>query len=369
MKKSAWLLIVFSGFFITYLPLSPIYISVVLAFIGIFFSIIKTNKIHFNSIIAWDIIFIIYLCFSQTLGIKIISNAFYNVLFSLLYLILSFEAIHNLSSTQLKKICRTFINLSITLLIAESYWRLTHPLFNRILDNSQDINSSFYPYKFSSIMYQDSNFVGLFIVSLFFLCLYLKKYDKEKLNWQMLILAILCFFTFSRASILTIILFSFLIGVKSSIKNVFILTVFLVLGFVYIFKYIISDGGFLARIYIFNIAWNFFKNTSFHNIFFGVGFGNTFNYLGIGPHNIIVVYLLESGIVGLTLLVLLCYKILKQTKFRTGIIMIPFLFNAMSTMGHAIPYLYCIFAIIYTLEKNRYSTKLNSNNIMTLNYR
>lgn len=165
------------------------------------------------------------------------------------------------------------------------------------------------------------------------------------------LLSILNFLTFSRASILTLVLFYVLIGLSTLGKRIFFTTCLMFIGFFYIGNYVISDGSFMSKIYIVDQTWSFLKSTSLTNVLFGIGFGNTFQYLGIGAHNFVITYLLESGLIGLTFIFLLWWKILRYTKFRAAVIMVPFLVNGMSLASHAIPYLYCVFAIVYTLEK------------------
>ncbi|MGY4806851.1 hypothetical protein ACVNRM_14825 [Bacillus paranthracis] len=134
----------------------------------------------------------------------------------------------------------------------------------------------------------------------------------------------------------------------------------IIAGSAFIFGYMNSDISFLSKIEIVDRAFEFLSDTTMSNVLLGIGFGNSFEYLRIGAHNFIITYLLESGLIGFILLFVLWWKILRKTKFKAGIVMLPFLFAGMSLAGHAITYLYCIFAIIYILEKKNTSNEENS---------
>jgi hypothetical protein len=89
------------------------------------------------------------------------------------------------------------------------------------------------------------------------------------------------------------------------------------------------------------------------NILFGNGMGNNYEILGIGAHNIIVLHVLDMGIIGTVLWLLVQISILWKTKFKGIIIVFPFLLASMSAFSHAYPYYYSILAIIYVLEKRK----------------
>ncbi|PEA54432.1 hypothetical protein CON64_12710 [Bacillus pseudomycoides] len=351
MYRIAFLLIVFSGFFINLLPISPNYLLFVMSCIGLFFYILKNKKIYFNALMSISLIFLGYLLITQFMLITEQTNAVYNVMLSLVYFILSFMVLYDLDIDNILKLSKKFINISIMLLVIEAYWRLTHPWSLQNTWQLSQVDSGFYKYKMNSFMYQDSNFVGIFIISLFFFCVYLRNCKKITLKWQMSILAILCILTFSRAAIFTLFTFYILIGFKSKWIRILLVIASASMGIFFISSYFNSDVSFLSKIEIIDRAWEFIKNTTASNVLLGIGFGNSFEYLSIGAHNFIITYLIESGLIGFTILVVLWWEILRKTNFKAGIIMVPFLVNGMSLAGHAIPYLYCMFAIIYMLEE------------------
>ncbi|MDA1777446.1 hypothetical protein PDL16_10050 [Bacillus cereus group sp. BY9-3LC] len=353
MYRTSYILIVFSGFFLNFLPVSPIYLFFFLSLIGVFLYSLKNQELHFNHLTGLTLILLGYLIITQIMINEDKTNAIYNVIISLIYFILTFASIHKLETEKIIKISKSFINVSILLLIVEAIWRISHPWYPTTLWYMTQVDSSFYKYKMNSIMYQDSNFVGIFIISLFFFCVYLKLNHAITLRWQMIVLASLCGLTFSRAAIITLVAFYILLGIRSKAMKGLMILLSMLFGFVFLINYIDDDISFLSKLDIIDRTITFMKHASISEIAIGIGFGNAFKYLQIGAHNFIVTYLIESGVIGLFLLLLLWWKILRSTKFKAGIIMIPFLVSGMSLAGHAITYLYCIFAIIYILEKRK----------------
>ena len=88
---------------------------------------------------------------------------------------------------------------------------------------------------------------------------------------------------------------------------------------------------------------------------FGIGFANTYSKIGIGGHNIIVTYLMESGLIGVAFLLILWWMIVLKTRFKALLIILPFGFNAMSLAGHGTPYLYCALGLLYVIHKEELS--------------
>jgi len=207
-------------------------------------------------------------------------------------------------------------------------------------------------------MYQDSNFVGLFILSLFFFLLYIKQFTFKKYYLSFAMLTILLLTTISRASILTLFLFVILYFNRKIIYKyrIFIFIFLIILAFTLfpiLLEYRTIDDSFSTKFGIFDKTIEYISNASVINLLFGVGFGNAVEVLNVGAHNFFVTYIVESGFIGLVLIVILWTYILLKTKFKAGIVMLPFLFNGMSLASGAIPYLYAIFAVILILEKRR----------------
>jgi hypothetical protein len=78
--------------------------------------------------------------------------------------------------------------------------------------------------------------------------------------------------------------------------------------------------------------------------------GNTFSFIGIGAHNLLVTLTLETGLIGLTLFILSLYFSIKKTKGKALYVILPLLTMGFSFVSLALPFLFTFLAIIYTFE-------------------
>lgn len=352
------LLVSFSGFYITKLAISPIYISVLLALFIYSTKIMYLKKLNFYP----DVVFRASVCclsyfLASQLFLKPDISTLVNCLFSLFIFVVTYQIACKISMSHILFASEKLVIFSLPLLIFEAAYRLSNPI--KFVDFSVIGRSEleFYYYKINSIMYVDSNFVGLFIISLFTFLVYLKEITKKKYPFVFLILTILTILTLSRASIITLILFSIIyrIGnvIYSSKKTFIILAIIIALGLLIPLHsgYMLDDDSLKTKFELIVQAYQFILNSSAKELLFGVGFGNAINTMGIGAHNFFVIYLVESGLIGLVMILFLWILILIKTKLKAGIVMFPFLLNGLSLSTVAIPYLYVMFAIILALEK------------------
>jgi len=338
------LIVIFSGFFIIKIPIDPVYIFFSLgSFIFLTLILIK-KRVYLDEINVLIVTFVIYLIFSQTLNDGDVKNLFL-VVFSLLFYFLVSNLVIGLDKLSIKKLSLRFINASIFLLIVEALYRLTNPLYF-VNPNLIDRSDYFYFYKMNSIMYQDSNFVGMFILPLYFFSEFLEDEFEEQYIFRKTVLFILCFLTLSRAVIISLIIFKVILLFKNHIrKYFFVILPFISILIFYIFYYIRNDSSFASKLFIFEKTYLFLTNYSVQDILFGVGFGNSINVIGIGAHNIISTYLIESGIIGFAFLTIIWLIILFRSNWALFYIMFSYLLASMSLTSHAIPYLYVIFAL------------------------
>lgn len=353
-------IIPFSGYYITKLPFSPIYFFIGFGFYLASILIFITNRVKLNNINLLAFIVIIYFLFSQFIFCMPTINTLLNFIFSILVFIVVYSLLSTISLNNIINLSKYLIYFSLPLLIIESIYRIINPPVEKIdlLVNAGREDIMFYIYKFNSIMYQDSNFVGLFILSLFFFLLYLKQYTCKKYYLSFFILTILLFATISRASIFSIVVFSFLYVFRQIIyeNRKLIFFVSLILAFILfpiLFEYRMIDDSFSTKFEIIDKTIEYLSKASLTNLLFGVGFGNAVEVLDMGAHNFFVIYLVESGFIGLILIVILWTYILLKTKYKAGIVMFPFLLNGLSLATGAIPYLYVMFALILVLESRK----------------
>ncbi len=137
------------------------------------------NHIPFCTSKLWIIymIYIIYLIISQFF-LEANNTALINVLFSLIYFVTVLNIASYSTNKILVKYSKYFVWFTIILLTIEAYWRLTHPIFlleGAVKDYRDMDGMLFYAYKYSSIMFMDSNFVGTYGLIAFFYYYYLRK--------------------------------------------------------------------------------------------------------------------------------------------------------------------------------------------------
>ena len=351
-------IIPFSGFYITKLPLSPIYIFILF---GAYLSTVllfMSNKIKFSKELLLAFVLLFYfLIFQQIFSTPNIS-AYVNFSFSIVVFIFSYIVLHKTNTHTIVNISEKLVFFSLPLLIYEAYYRISNPVFFVDFAEKGREDLAFYYFKINSIMYQDSNFVGLFVLSIFFFLFYLKEYTNKNYFLLFSLLTILIFTTISRASILALVLFVILYPFRQKIYKyrifIFIFTIILVFTlFPILLEYRTIDDSFSTKFGIFDKTIEYISSASFINLLFGVGFGNAVEVLDIGAHNFFVTYLVESGFTGLILVITMWSYILLKTKYKIGIVMFPFLLNGMSVASGAIPYLYAMFAVILVLEARK----------------
>lgn len=350
-------IIPFSGFYITKLTISPIYIFSIIGIYLFFILIIENYSFKFDITVVFASIFFLYLFISQLFLSPIVST-YINEIFSVFIFIVVYFLINKSETSKIIYFSEKLIFFSIPLLIYEALYRIIHPVMFVDFVKLGRKELQFYYYKMNSIMYLDSNFVGLYIISLYFYLLYLKGITNKKYTVTTIILIFLTLLTISRASIIVLFVFSFLYSFKKYIlKYKKMLSLLFLICLIYLYNVIkeisIIDDSFSSKFYIIKRTLEYLSDIDYYNLFFGVGCGNTVKVLGIGAHNFLVTYLIENGIFGIFLLFSFWFHILKKTKYKAGIIMFPFITNGFSLTTTAIPYLYIMFASITVIESRR----------------
>lgn len=351
-------IIPFSGYYITKLPLSPIYFFILF---GSYLSVIilfLSKSIKYNKAMILITLFLIYLLITQLIFTTPNISAFVNFIFSLVVFLVVCLILHKTSQSTIIDLSEKLIYFSLPLLIYEAYYRISNPVFFVDFAEKGRDELAFYYFKINSIMYQDSNFVAIFILSLFFFLLYVKQYTNKKYYISFTLLFVLIFATLSRASIISLLIFLFLYQFRAFFyrykKIVFIISVSIISFLIPILmEYRKIDDSFSTKFGIFERTFEYFTNATINYQLFGVGFGNAYEVLEIGAHNFFVTYFVESGLIGLLFILIIWTYILIKTKYKAGIVMFPFLLNGMSFATGAIPYLYVIFAVILVLESRR----------------
>ena len=382
-KLPTFLLLTFSGFYLTRLvPVSPIYFFFILSFFIVLWGSMIAGKQRVHPLSLPIFVYFLYLVLTQPFNHPDL-NTLLNVLFSLAYLITILNTAPHISKVDLIRFSKIFILFTILLLTVEAVWRLSHPVDliqiaqNRakfreteqlflqsekgasglILNgNGETEKNLFYAFKFSSIMFQDSNFVGTYGLIAFFFYLFLWREKLVVSSIPLYFLALLILLTLSRSAIITIPLTLLLINVtkkNSSIIYKVLFLLMLLIGSIFLFQKVATDESFLSKFRIFELASRHLNRVSLIDLINGVGFGNTVNYLGIGAHNLFLSHLIESGIIGLTLFLIVNMMFINGSDRKSLYLTIPLFISGMSLSGHALTFYYTCLAIIYLLSRNQ----------------
>lgn len=347
---AGFFVIVFCGFYLRSILISPIYISTIISviFITIYFLRTKHCVIKIDCSIWIAISWIIYLVITQIPYQK--NSAFYNLIFSILYYVLSTKIISILSTKSIIKFSKWLLDFSILLLIAEAALRIRNP----IIKSAETEQNAFYRFKYNSIMYQDSNYVGVFILVLFFFTIYLESKHDMCLKKEKICYLILSVLTFSRSAIIVVFSIGFLFDKTiDKFLKVIVLLFSSIVGIYLAISYILIDASFISKLDIIKWSFEFFvEKASLYMKLFGYGLGHSIDNIGIGSHNLFVTYIMETGIVGFIFWGMSLMSILKLTKKNAYYIIIPFLIAGFSFASHFAPFLYCTFSIMIALENS-----------------
>ncbi|YCI82839.1 hypothetical protein M1D83_06605 [Enterobacteriaceae bacterium] len=232
---------------------------------------------------------------------------------------------HSISVMQTKALIIKTVYFSIGLISIDTLLRFKYPrsaYLDHIYDQGQ-LDYVFYGYK-HSFLFQDSNFVGLFAISIYFLFRahrMLFQYKKTTMLVTILMIAL----TFSRAAIISLIIVEILIlidkvKIKSSLKVVIFLFL-LAPGIILINDIInnINDESFKSKFLLLHNFLTTLSEGDIINLLFGWGFDNTRDYWGIAAHNLYNTLILETGVIGFLLIcfcIIYCFLINTSTKYH-----------------------------------------------------
>lgn len=350
---------VFSGAYLTKLGLSPIYPLMGFG-IALLFCLMLTGKVR-SSIFFWCL-------FLSSLGIFAAFALYQNMVGSLLQNSVNFMlgpigfvliagAGRGLSVARLGTAAKGLIYCTILLAAIECVYRLSHPDFG-FLEGAEERNVAiedvaFYAYKFSSLMYLDSNFVGLQLAVTVAFCLALTAYN-VRFHWAIyLVLLVLVALTLSRASVIATAAV-FAIYAYPRLPR-FLKVIGFISGLVIVellFFRIRADGSFLTKLDLLSQFQAYLSAARPTAIAFGVGVGNASKVLGMGAHNLLVTYVVEIGSI-LSIMVLAFWLLLSKSTEGVFLLVTAWLVNGFSLTSFAMPYMYCAAAILLCMSRAR----------------
>jgi len=346
-----------AGFFLAALTsLSPVYFTFILGILTILLISPHATFPKEKLIIANFLIFVLLLvvqAFLTDLRRPLIS------FLSHLYFIVVFWLGSHLTYKQLLKGAKIALYSLLPIFFVEFFLRLGGNLSGAVnaLKTMDELN--FYGLKVNSIMFMDTNHVAMVILPFYFLGLYLRKEHKVRTEFILICLFIFLLFTFSRAAIIATALFSLIFTLfrinKSFAKTLFILFLIGAIVLNFLIPFFINDPSFISKFEILQAVIDYTEKYDWGRLFFGVGYGNSPNYLGIGSHNLFLTYYVEGGIYALILIGSLYFLFINKTE-KTLYIILPFILAGLSFAPQVQTFFYAVLAAVILLE---HKSKLN----------
>jgi len=218
----------------------------------------------------------------------------------------------------------------------------------------------FYLLKTESIMFADSNSTAFFASVVFLFTDYISTKTKKNYLLLRLLLLLTVLFALSRAAMIALLITLFIRVLLSKISNpVFILLIPILVVLVAalvppIASYITSDASFGTKLFVVDRTIDYTRSASLSELILGIGFGGGRRVLGIWLHNFYITYYVESGLLGLCLIVSFFTSVLRVTKWKALYILVFLTIVGFSFVPYAIPYLFVVFALMSILEKREF---------------
>jgi hypothetical protein len=347
------------GIKLNFSPVYPILIFSIIIYIGL---ILYGNSIQLSNDILAAVIFLIYV----TIYKFSLEGNFINLILGITaYIIIRSTRKYN-KLASLTKLIDFTLAFNLILLIIDTYYRFNNPITSEDQINSYlEVGMEFNIYKFSSLMFADSNAVGIASLSFGILSLYLyKSINEKKYLYFNLFYLLITFLTFSRSAIITYILIYLYVTIANKSKiNRYLYYAFTLIVFTFGIEYLFNDDSFNSKLYIYSLfITNYIDDLTVVNFLIGLEFGGFGLLYGIDAHSIFVKYICELGVIGLILITIF---IIAMKKISENIIIygiFPIIIAGSSYYIYAgIPFIFVIFAIILNIDE--YNEKQNEQNI------
>lgn len=246
------------------------------------------------------------------------------------------------------------IRVNAWILAADSAWRITHPALPTGALQSGEEADTFYLFKFSSLMFADSNTTALAVLSLFFLGLYLRNRHGARIGGTLLLLTLVLVSCLSRAAYgaFAVGLFLFWIG-RAAVPRL-VAGLLLPPALAYLIA-IINDGSLLTKFGIVSIVLTHLARAPAWELAFGMGLGNSEAVFGIYTHLWPATYVVGLGFLGLALLLLVLALVSWQSRGAALYIIIPTFLAGLSYYFYAgSVFMWHPFIVIWMLETHRH---------------
>lgn len=358
-----WLIVPFCSLIShTVIPIPP---TLILFLFGavLLFALMAGQKIYERNVIAFPVFAIAYYFISQTMMAAPFER-YVGVVLAIAYFPVVASFGNAISADKRLELTEKFISFSVIILIIECVWRITHPESRYAVYAGTGDVRWIYQYKVGGIMYSDSNVVSFHILTIFFFVLYMEREEGMKFRKTKFILLALLLLTFSRAAwIGTAIGYIYIRYLRKKPIHFYLINL-IAIGILTFFFYqfylkekISTDPSFKSKINIAHAVIEYFSEASFLELVFGVGFSNSIDRLGIYAHNFFIVYLIESGIIGLVVVLLLFLHFIFITRGKALFVLVPFFITTLSNTVTFMPYFYVMMALIYVGQSQKAERK------------
>jgi hypothetical protein len=222
---------------------------------------------------------------------------------------------------------------------------------------NENIYSGIYQFKFWGPMYVASNMLAGHIIALLFFILWWGYVYKQSMKKEFIIALIFLGLTLSRASFLALPLGLFYyyffkdLDWKKSLLA-FFAKVSIGIAVLFALRYFILDESFQTKFLILEEALIYYETASLKNILFGLGLNVTEQMptMTYSAHNYFLLFMMETGIIGLLLLVATWFYLIKATNGAAMIVLLPYFIQVSAEGATFIPYFYVIMALMISYK-------------------
>ncbi|MFM5055489.1 hypothetical protein ACEUBS_19340 [Aeromonas veronii] len=353
--KNALLIVgVASILYIYGLPFQLIYILLPVLFV-LLLSIIVDTRLK-KSIAIFFVFLIAYICISSFLQIYLSAQPGSIINFAICWLsiFVGYYLSKNINLVDMNYTIKRISWIAISYALVDAIWRFAHPNYEQIFDG----NPFFYRYKNNSLMFEDSNFVGLMLVCLNGILFSTIKQFQELDRKLALMIFISVLLTFSRGSIFSVVFTYFLYFILNARLSLRVaMVIFIAVSSSTMFTLLYEDGSFRSKFFIIDLFDSYYQRLDIMSKLLGVGLGNTANFLGIGAHNIFVVGAFELGLLGSFLYILCCIALVFLAGQPMLYLIVPYFVNGFSLTSTSVPILFLFMGVLLSLREKQDSNR------------
>jgi hypothetical protein len=354
-RWALYAIVPFSGFYTVKLGLSPVYLTFVFAVLALLVGSMRPIRLWQDpTAVLCAALFLMYIVALFVAGWEFDSplpSAWFNLAFSLLYFIVTTVVLENSSRDRVVKASHMAIVFSIALLSVEFAYRFSHPAEPDELWGVEREDIFWYVYKTSSFMYPDSNSVGLFVACLIGFIVGLPRHDHRRFKIYLIPLIVLLLGSLSRAAIFAISAVLLLQYARGSRARLMLFVGLTALGVVGLLTWFSTDESFLSKFWIAGLVALYLARIDLLELLIGVGPGNAENALGVGAHLLPFTLLVEVGVVGSILSIVIWFSIWKKSRWCGTPLLLAYLLSGLSFTTFAIPWFYSMAAVLIHLAR------------------